>query len=41
MLIKFDEITLAELMTIDFGRVDGDKQVLIIGKEANNDFRRS
>lgn len=41
MLIKFEEITLVKLMTLDFGRVDGDGGVLIIGKEANNDFRRS
>lgn len=41
MLIKFDEITLEELMSLDVGRIDGDKKVLIIGKEANDDFRRS
>ena len=41
MLIKFDEITLEELMKLESGRIDGDKKVLIIGKEANDDFRRS
>ena len=34
MLIGFDEITLEELLTVSFGRVDGDRGVLIIGKEA-------
>lgn len=34
MLIKFNEITLEELVHVSVGRVDGDKQVLIIGKEA-------
>ena len=34
MLIKFNEITLEELSTVSFGRIDGDKGVLIIGKEA-------
>lgn len=34
MLIKFSEITLEELAHISVGRVDGDKRVLIIGKEA-------
>ena len=34
MLIKFDEITLEELMHVSVGRVDGDIGVLIIGKEA-------
>lgn len=41
MLIKFNEITLEELMSLDVGRIDGDKNVLIIGKESNDDFRRS
>lgn len=34
MLIKFDEITLEELVHVSVGRVDGDRGVLIIGKEA-------
>lgn len=34
MLIKFDEITLEELLTVSVGRIDGDRGVLIIGKEA-------
>lgn len=34
MLIKFDEITLEELALVTVGRIDGDKGVLIIGKEA-------
>lgn len=34
MLIKFDEITLEELALITVGRIDGDKGVLIVGKEA-------
>lgn len=34
MLIKFSEITLEELVHVSVGRVDGDKGVLIIGKEA-------
>lgn len=40
MLIKFDEITLEELMMVSVGRIDGDRGVLIIGKEANDEFRR-
>lgn len=34
MLIKFEDITLEELALITVGRIDGDKGVLIIGKEA-------
>lgn len=34
MLIGFDEITLEELILLDVGRIDGDRGVLIIGKEA-------
>lgn len=34
MLINFNEITLEELMMVSVGRVDGDRGVLIIGKEA-------
>lgn len=34
MLIKFDEITLEELASITVGRIDGDKGILIVGKEA-------
>ena len=34
MLIKFDEITLEELALVIVGRVDGDRGVLIVGKEA-------
>lgn len=34
MLIGFDEITLEELLTVSVGRIDGDRGVLIIGKEA-------
>lgn len=34
MLIKFNEITLEELAHISVGRIDGDRGVLIIGKEA-------
>lgn len=34
MLIKFEEITLEELMMVSVGRIDGDRGVLIIGKEA-------
>lgn len=34
MLIKFDEITLEELALVTVGRIDGDKGVLIVGKEA-------
>lgn len=41
MLIKFEEITLEELSMVSFGRIDGDRKVLIIGKEADDDFRRS
>lgn len=41
MLINFNEITLEELSMLSIGRIDGDKKVLIIGKEANDDFRRS
>lgn len=41
MLIKFNEITLEELSMLSIGRIDGDKKVLIIGKEVNDDFRRS
>lgn len=41
MLIKFDEITLEELMMVSVGRIDGDRGVLIIRKEADDDFRRS
>lgn len=37
MLIKFNEITLEELVHVCIGRVDGDRGVLIIGKEALND----
>ena len=33
MLIKFEDITLEELAFITVGRIDGDKRVLIIGKE--------
>ena len=33
MLIKFEDITLEELAFITVGRIDGDKGVLIIGKE--------
>lgn len=35
MLIRFDEITLDELESIDVGRIDGDRGVLIVGKEAS------
>lgn len=35
MLIKFEDITLEELALITVGRIDGDKEVLIIGKEAS------
>lgn len=35
MLIKFEDITLEELALITVGRIDGDKGVLIIGKEAS------
>lgn len=34
MLIKFNEITLEELALVTIGRVDGDRGILIIGKEA-------
>lgn len=34
MLIKFNEITLEELMMVSVGHIDGDRGVLIIGKEA-------
>ena len=34
MLIKFDEITLEELAFITVARIDGDKGLLIVGKEA-------
>lgn len=34
MLVGFDEITLEELLTVSVGRIDGDRRVLIIGKEA-------
>lgn len=35
MLINFEDITLEELALITVGRIDGDKRVLIIGKEAS------
>lgn len=34
MLIKFNEITLEELVHVIVGRIDGDGGVLIIGKES-------
>lgn len=34
MLIKFSEITIEDLTRVSVGRIDGDKQILIIGKEA-------
>lgn len=40
MLIKFNEITLEELMMVSVGRIDGDRGVLIIEKESKDDFRR-
>ena len=36
MLFKFEELMLFDLKDISFGRIDGDKQLIIIGKEANN-----
>lgn len=34
MLIKFNEITLEELALLNVGCIDGDRGVLIVGKEA-------
>lgn len=32
MLIRFDEITIEELALINYGHIDGDKGIVVIGE---------